>query len=150
MSYLRLILLMALLGFGTHANDHAREVIRNTPAVRTLTQQDSTYLAEVWTAVYEHPFSILVQNETVVGTGHDHTEEVFDLTSHSETDAILNARNRTGQAPLKDAVLYTFRQPCGICLSILGRSGISTVYYTSGRCDKAIYSVSVPGSQVAL
>ncbi len=68
---------------------------------------------------------VIVLNGKVIGEGHNETEARHDPTAHAEIVAIRRAAAALETIALRDAVLYSTLQPCGMCsmASIWARIG---------------------------
>ena len=78
---------------------------------------------------------VIVRDGTVIGEGCNEVEQRHDPTAHAE---IVSMR-RAGQAlqcdELRDAVLYTTLQPCGMCTMASIWAKIGRIVYGAGRDD---------------
>jgi tRNA(adenine34) deaminase len=69
--------------------------------------------------------AIVVQNNRIIGRGHNQTERLNDVTAHAEMIAITAAFNYLGAKYLPDATLYVTLEPCHMCAGALYWSKIS-------------------------
>ena len=71
--------------------------------------------------------AIVVQNNRIIGRGHNQTERLKDVTAHAEIIAITAAFNFLGAKYLPDATLYITLEPCHMCAGALYWSKISRI-----------------------
>lgn len=83
------------------------------------------------------PFGALVVNDdTVITTGINKAEQIGDIISHAETEAIRKAGIEGKSDQLKGATLYASGHPCPMCLSACYLADIKEVYY-AGTLNEA-------------
>ena len=70
---------------------------------------------------------VIVMNNRVIARGHNLTEQLNDVTSHAEMQAITSATNFLGGKYLKDCTMYVTLEPCVMCAGALAWSQISNV-----------------------
>lgn len=76
------------------------------------------------------PFgSVIVRNEEVIASGHNHVLVNNDPTCHGEIDAIRKACQKLGTYDLSGCELYTTGEPCPMCLCACMWANIEKVYY---------------------
>lgn len=73
--------------------------------------------------------AIVVSNNTIIGKGHNLTEQLHDVTAHAEMQAITAAANHLGAKYLTDCTLYVTLEPCVMCGGALFWSQVSRVVY---------------------
>ena len=73
--------------------------------------------------------AVVVSNNTIIGKGHNLTEQLNDVTAHAEMQAITAAANHLGAKYLIDCTLYVTLEPCIMCGGALFWSQISRVVY---------------------
>lgn len=73
--------------------------------------------------------AIVVSNNTIIGKGHNLTEQLHDVTAHAEMQAITAAANHLGAKYLTDCTLYVTLEPCVMCGGALFWSQVSKVVY---------------------
>ncbi len=78
--------------------------------------------------------AIVVSNNTIIGKGHNLTEQLNDVTAHAEMQAITAAANHLGAKYLTDCTLYVTLEPCIMCGGALFWSQVSRVVY--GAADE--------------
>jgi len=71
---------------------------------------------------------VVVQNR-IIGTGHNLTERLRDVTAHAEMQAITAASNFLGGKYLHGCTLYVTLEPCQMCAGALYWSQIARVVY---------------------
>lgn len=59
--------------------------------------------------------AVVVRNETIIGRGHNMTEQLQDPTAHAEIIAITAACDTLGSKFLEDCTLYVTLEPCPMC-----------------------------------
>lgn len=59
--------------------------------------------------------AVVVYNNTIIGKGHNLTEQLHDVTAHAEMQAITAAANYLGAKYLTDCTLYVTLEPCLMC-----------------------------------
>ena len=67
--------------------------------------------------------AVVVQQDRIIGRGHNQIELLKDPTAHAEMIAITSAAATIGEKWLRDATLYVTVEPCSMCAgaSILAR-----------------------------
>jgi len=89
-------------------------------------------LAEAQVALAEDEIPIgalVVQQNRVIGRGHNQTERLKDVTAHAEMLALTAAFNYLGAKYLPDATLYVTVEPCHMCAGALYWSKIGRIVY---------------------
>jgi tRNA(adenine34) deaminase len=71
--------------------------------------------------------AVVVCDGKVIGTGHNMTESLNDVTAHAEIIAITAAENYFGGKYLKDCTLYVTVEPCVMCAGAIGWSQLSRI-----------------------
>jgi len=71
--------------------------------------------------------AIVVCGGKVIGSGHNMTEALTDVTAHAEMLAITSASNTLGGKYLKDCTLYVTVEPCVMCAGAIGWSQLSRI-----------------------
>ncbi|MCU0389409.1 MAG: nucleoside deaminase [Chitinophagaceae bacterium] len=72
--------------------------------------------------------AVVVQNNQVIGRGHNQTERLKDVTAHAEIIALTAAFNYLGAKYLPpDATLYVSLEPCHMCAGALYWSKIGRI-----------------------
>lgn len=64
--------------------------------------------------------AVIVQGDTILGTGHNMTEALTDVTAHAEMIAITAAAATAGSKFLPDATMYVTVEPCTMCAGAIG------------------------------
>jgi tRNA(Arg) A34 adenosine deaminase TadA len=84
------------------------------------------------------PFgAIIVKNGKVISEAYNEVVFSSDPTAHAEVLAIRKACEAIGSHDLAGSDLYASCEPCPMCLGAIYWSGISRVFYASGRQDAA-------------
>ncbi|HSK12918.1 MAG TPA: nucleoside deaminase [Phnomibacter sp.] len=71
--------------------------------------------------------AVVVQNDRIIGRGHNQTERLKDVTAHAEMIALTAAFNFMGAKYLTDATLYVTLEPCHMCAGALYWSKIGRI-----------------------
>jgi tRNA(adenine34) deaminase len=71
--------------------------------------------------------AVVVQNNQVIGRGHNQTERLKDVTAHAEIIALTAAFNYLGAKYLPNATLYVSLEPCHMCAGALYWSKIGRI-----------------------
>jgi tRNA(adenine34) deaminase len=91
--------------------------------------------------------SIIVQDDEVLGRGHNEAMSTLDVTAHAETAAIRRLSTRLGvvnpglraaSGPLARATLYTTCEPCPMCAWAICIAGLSTVVIGARFADMGL------------
>ena len=75
--------------------------------------------------------AVIVAKNQVIGSGHNLTERLTDVTAHAEMQAITAAANYLGGKYLTGCTLYVTLEPCQMCAGALYWSKISRVVYAA-------------------
>lgn len=90
-------------------------------------------VCEAKTGIYKQdggPFGcVIVKNDKVVASGHNHVLVNNDSTCHGEIDAIRKAEQKLNTYDLSGCELYTTGEPCPMCLGAIMWANIDKVYY---------------------
>ena len=78
---------------------------------------------------------VIVKDGRVLAAEPNRVEEDCDPTAHAEITAIRKAAKAVHNSELRDAVLYTTLQPCGMCTMAIIWSKVGRVVYGAGRED---------------
>lgn len=73
--------------------------------------------------------AIVVCNGKIIGSGHNQTERLSDVTAHAEMIAITAAENNLGAKYLPQCTLYVTVEPCIMCAGAIGWSQIGRIVY---------------------
>lgn len=73
--------------------------------------------------------AVVVCNGKIIGTGHNQTEALNDVTAHAEIIALTAAENNLGGKYLPQCTIYVTVEPCIMCAGALGWSQIGRVVY---------------------
>ena len=64
--------------------------------------------------------AVVVNQNRIIGRGHNLTEMLNDVTAHAEMQAITAAANTLGGKYLQDCTLYVTVEPCMMCAGAIG------------------------------
>ena len=78
---------------------------------------------------------VIVLDGHVIAAERNRVSEHNDATAHAEIEAIRAAGRGRWNGELRNAVLYTTLQPCGMCTMASIWSKVSRVVYGAGRAD---------------
>ncbi len=74
--------------------------------------------------------AIVVNNEkTIIGKGHNLTENQCDPTAHAEIIAIQSASKQIGDWRLNNFILISTIEPCPMCLAAAKEARINRIYF---------------------
>jgi len=73
--------------------------------------------------------AIVVQQNQIIGRGHNQTERLHDVTAHAEMIAITAACNYLNAKYLPQATLYVTLEPCLMCAGALYWSKIGRIVF---------------------
>ena len=73
--------------------------------------------------------AVVVCNGKIIGTGHNQTESLNDVTAHAEMIALTAAANNLGGKYLPQCTIYVTVEPCIMCAGALGWSQIGRIVY---------------------
>lgn len=73
--------------------------------------------------------AVVVCNGKIIGSGHNQTEALNDVTAHAEMIALTAAANNLGGKYLPQCTLYVTVEPCIMCAGALGWSQIGRIVY---------------------
>ena len=72
---------------------------------------------------------VIVQQEKIIGRGHNQRESLQDPTAHAEILALQEAARNVGQWRILDATVYVTLEPCPMCAGALLNARISRLVY---------------------
>lgn len=72
---------------------------------------------------------VVSKRGTVVGRGHNMTEQMTDVSAHAEMLALTAAAGTLGGKYLTDCTLYVTVEPCLMCAGAIGWSQIGRIVY---------------------
>jgi tRNA(adenine34) deaminase len=78
---------------------------------------------------------VIVRNGTIIGEGCNEVDQQHDATAHAEIVSMRRAGAALNCHELRDAVLYTTLQPCGMCTMASIWAKIGRIVYGAGRDD---------------
>jgi tRNA(adenine34) deaminase len=73
--------------------------------------------------------AVVVQDNIVIGRGHNRTESLKDATAHAEILAITSASEKVGGWRLDNCILYSTIEPCAMCAGAAVLARIKTIVY---------------------
>ncbi len=73
--------------------------------------------------------AVIVQDNRIIGRGHNLTESLKDATAHAEMIAITSAAEKIGDWRLDDCILFSTIEPCAMCAGAAVLSRIKTIVY---------------------
>jgi tRNA(adenine34) deaminase len=98
----------------------------------------------------EVPVGAVVVNENkIIGRGHNQVERLKDATAHAEMIALTSAANHIGNWRLTDCSIYVTLEPCIMCAGAMLASRIKDLYFSVfdpkfGACG-SIYNLAEDG-----
>jgi tRNA(adenine34) deaminase len=78
---------------------------------------------------------VIVRNGMIIGEGCNEVDKRHDATAHAEIVSMRRAGLTLRCHELRDAVLYTTLQPCGMCTMASIWAKIGRIVYGAGRDD---------------
>lgn len=78
---------------------------------------------------------VIVRNGEILGEGCNEVELRHDPTAHAEIVSMRRAGKKLQSDEMRDAVLYTTLQPCGMCTMASIWAKIGRIVYGAGRED---------------
>jgi len=107
------------------------------------TEQDEYFMREAIAKAIEHgsdpslsPIGcIIVLDGKIIAAERNQVAEIRDVTAHAEIMAMRAAGQNFKDGELRDAVLYTTLQPCGMCTMASIWSKVRRIVYGAGRED---------------
>ena len=73
--------------------------------------------------------AVIVENNKIIGRGHNEVEKLNDSTAHAEMIAITSAANYKNDWRLIDTSIYITKEPCIMCYGAILNSRIKNLYY---------------------
>lgn len=80
--------------------------------------------------------AVVVVDNRIIGSAHNLTERLRDVTAHAEMQAITAASNFLGGKYLRGCTLYVTLEPCQMCAGALYWSQISKVVYGAADLER--------------
>lgn len=74
---------------------------------------------------------VIVQDDKIIGRGHNQTECKQDPTAHAELLAIRQAGRKLKSWRLEGSVLYVTVAPCAMCRAAISRARIGQLYWAA-------------------
>lgn len=82
------------------------------------------------------PFgAVIVQNNKIIGRGHNQVTSSCDPTAHAEINAIREACKNLQTFSLANCEIYTSCEPCPMCLGAIYWARLDTIYFAANRQD---------------
>ncbi|OQX56201.1 MAG: tRNA-specific adenosine deaminase [Candidatus Cloacimonas sp. 4484_209] len=78
--------------------------------------------------------AVVVQNNVIIGRGHNRVEGLRDPTAHAEIIAISAACNTIGDWRLADSAIFVTVEPCLMCIGAI----------INARIEKVVYGIREP------
>ena len=88
--------------------------------------------------------AVIVSNGKIIGTGHNLTERLNDVTAHAEMQAFTAAANFLGGKYLKDCTLYVTIEPCVMCAGASYWTQISRIVYGAPDVQRGFRRIGQP------
>jgi tRNA(adenine34) deaminase len=85
--------------------------------------------------------AVIVAENRVIGSGHNLSERLNDVTAHAEMQAITAAANFLGAKYLQNCTLYVTLEPCQMCAGALYWSQISRIVYAASDPKRGFKTV---------
>lgn len=84
------------------------------------------------------PFgAVIVNNNQIIGEGHNQVTIINDPTAHAEIMAIRNACSNIQNFDLSGCTIYASCEPCPMCMAAIYWARISRVVYAASGDDAA-------------
>src|SRR6056297_855683 len=84
------------------------------------------------------PFGcVIVKNGEIIAEGTNQVTSAYDPTAHAEMVAIRDACKKLGDFQLTGCDIYTWCEPCPMCLGAIYWSRPERVFYAASRRDAA-------------
>ena len=83
--------------------------------------------------------AVVIINNSIIGRGHNLTEQLNDVTAHAEMQAFTAASNFLGSKFLDECTLYVTIEPCAMCAGAAYWTRIGRVVY-GAKDEKRGYS----------
>jgi tRNA(adenine34) deaminase len=109
----------------------------------TMTIDDEAFMREAYRIAIENgsdpshsPIGcVIVRNGKILAARRNKVAEHHDALAHAEIEAIRAAGSSFENGDLRDAVLYTTLQPCGMCTMACIWSKVRRIVFGAGRED---------------
>ena len=87
--------------------------------------------------------AVVVQDDEILGRGHNRSIADTDPSAHAEIVALRNAARELGNYRLTEATLYVTLEPCPMCVGALSEARISRLVFgaydeKAGACGSAV------------
>jgi len=73
--------------------------------------------------------AVIVSNERIIARAHNNTEQLKDVTAHSEIIALTAAAGYLGNKYLEGCTLYVTLEPCAMCAGALAWAQLDRLVY---------------------
>jgi tRNA(adenine34) deaminase len=89
---------------------------------------------------------VIVRNNSIIGKGHNQTEQLQDPTAHAEMIALTAACSTVESKFLEDATLYVTLEPCPMCAGAIVLARVRNLVFGSydpkaGACG-TLYTIT--------
>lgn len=84
--------------------------------------------------------AVVVNNNKIIGKGHNNRINKYDVTNHAEIIAIRNAEQNIKDWRLSECDLYVTLEPCDMCFEVIKNARIKNVYYLIKNSDNHHYA----------
>lgn len=89
--------------------------------------------------------AVVVQNDTIIGRGHNMVEMLREPTAHAEMIALTAACDTLGQKHLTDCTMYVTLEPCPMCAGALVHARLGRLVFgafdeKAGACS-TLYNI---------
>jgi len=90
------------------------------------------------------PFgAVIINGDKVISSAHNTIYEDTSIISHAETNAIVDACQKTGRVDLSGCTLYATCEPCPMCFGACVLANISRLVYSARLGDGIIPGFSM-------
>ena len=82
--------------------------------------------------------AVITTKDKIISKAHNMTEQLSDVTAHTEMLAITSAANYVGGKYLLGCTIYVTLEPCAMCITALKYSQISRIVYGASDTNEKI------------
>ncbi len=86
--------------------------------------------------------AVIVNNNRIIGRGHNMVEKLNDVTAHAEIIAITAASEFFRNKYLNGSTIYVTIEPCMMCAAAIGWAQIPKLVYGAGDPKKGFTTIS--------
>ncbi len=94
--------------------------------------------------------AVVVLDGKIVGEGLNRAAALHDPTSHGEVEAIRDACKRLGTTDLSGADMYTFAEPCSMCVATMILANMARLVYAADWRDSTRFMQALSGDNATL